>query len=350
VREVVESFVTTQGQPPTPDRLPPRSRRPGTDRWGAVDTVLPPAMLRPSWTKRRAQKVKAGVRTGIASIRILTGHDGCLVGLQCQGALGQPGREARLAPACWRVTLAMRAASLGRALAGDGRLFPLQPGLERVMQEAMGEDGAAPTALRPPLSPLDARAILALHRGLYPPCAIQEAPWPGRVLAERPPQPRMSNRVEAPFDVQGEDPVRAPTPLPGSAQGLYGRLARSRALRVRGKRRLEPRLEGQGDDGLGKTSGHGWHASHPLPTAPVGDRHRAPRWRKVTPRRQAMPALLEVVRPLPLEVRERFFVHAGGAWVRLDSLRGIPHPPCGNQERLCCRHWCLPSLVDQHES
>jgi len=195
VREVVESFVTTQGQPPTPDRLPPRSRRPGTDRWGAVDTVLPPAMLRPSWTKRRAQKVKAGVRTGIASIRILTGHDGCLVGLQCQGALGQPGREARLAPACWRVTLAMRAASLGRALAGDGRLFPLQPGLERVMQEAMGEDGAAPTALRPPLSPLDARAILALHRGLYPPCAIQEAPWPGRVLAERPPQPRMSNRV-----------------------------------------------------------------------------------------------------------------------------------------------------------
>src|SRR5262249_31395277 len=58
-REVVASFVATQVQPPTPNCLPHRGGRSGTDGGGEVDKVLPPAVLRPSWTKCIAQKVKA---------------------------------------------------------------------------------------------------------------------------------------------------------------------------------------------------------------------------------------------------------------------------------------------------
>jgi hypothetical protein len=67
--------------------------------------------------------------------------------------------------------------AIGIAFEGDGRLFPLHPGIERIMQEEIGEDGAATAPLRNPLSPLDEGAILALHGGLYPPCHIQEDPW-----------------------------------------------------------------------------------------------------------------------------------------------------------------------------
>lgn len=186
--EIVESLSTTQGQAPAPDRLPHRCGGPGTPRGAAVDNVLPPAILGPSWAKRRAQKVKAVVREGPTSIRILAVHDGCLVRMQFQGALGQPGRDAGLQPARVRFTLAMRDDLIGIALAGEGRLFPLHPGIERIMQEEMSQERADTTPLRDPLAPLDEGAILALHRGLDPPCHLQEDPWTGRVRAERPQQ------------------------------------------------------------------------------------------------------------------------------------------------------------------
>jgi hypothetical protein len=107
------------------------------------------------------------------------------------------------------------------------------PGSERIMPEEMRTDRADTTAWRPPWSPLAEGAILALHGGWSPPCPIQEAPWPGRGRAECPQQQRMLTGVKAPLDVQRQAPVRAPTPLPGDAEGLYGRLARSIALRVR---------------------------------------------------------------------------------------------------------------------
>jgi hypothetical protein len=48
--------------------------------------------------------------------------------------------------------------------------------------------------------------------------------------------------VKEPLDVQIQDPSIAPTPLPGDAQGLYSRLARSIAIRVRVKMGLKDRL------------------------------------------------------------------------------------------------------------
>jgi hypothetical protein len=106
--EIVESLIATQVPPPAPDGLPHRFGGPGTDRWGEVDKVLPPAILRPSRTKRIAKKVNASVREGTPSIRILAVHNVCLVRMQFQLALGQPGRDAGLQPARLRFTLTMR--------------------------------------------------------------------------------------------------------------------------------------------------------------------------------------------------------------------------------------------------
>jgi hypothetical protein len=164
--EIVKGFVTAEIQPPASDRLPHRFGGPGTHRGTEVDKVLPPAILGPSWAKRIAQKVTAGVREGTTPIRILAVHDVCLVQMQFQLALGQPGRDTALKPARLRFTLTMRDDIIGIALEGDGRLFPVHPGIERVMQEEICEDGADTAPLRDPLSPLDEGAILALHGGL----------------------------------------------------------------------------------------------------------------------------------------------------------------------------------------
>ena len=135
-------------EPPAPDGLPHRLGGPGTDRGREVDEILSPAMLRPSWTKRIAQEIEALLGERAPSVGIFTVHDVCLVGMQFQVALRQPCRDARMKPARLRFTLAMRAASIGIALEGNRRLFPLHPGIERVMQEEIRKDGTDTTPLR----------------------------------------------------------------------------------------------------------------------------------------------------------------------------------------------------------
>ena len=80
--------------------------------------------------------------------------------------LRQPCGDTRLKPARLRFTLAVRDDVIGVALEGDGRLFALHPGIERIMQEEIGKDRADTTPLRDPLSSLDEGAILPLHWGL----------------------------------------------------------------------------------------------------------------------------------------------------------------------------------------
>ena len=164
--EIVESLLTTQGQTPTPDRLPHRYGGPGTDRWREVNNILPLAILRPSWAKRLPQEIEALLGGRTPPVGIFAIHNVCLVRMQFQMALRQPRGDARLKPARLRFTLAMRDEVIGRALEGDGRLFPAHPGIERIMQEEIGKDRAHTAPLRDPLSPLDEGAILVLHRGL----------------------------------------------------------------------------------------------------------------------------------------------------------------------------------------
>ena len=164
--EIVESLIATQVQPPASDGLPHRFGSPGTDRWSEVDKVLPPAILRPSWAKRIAQEIEALLGERAPPVGICAIHNVCLGRMEFQMALRQPCGDTRLKPARLRFTLAMRDDIIGIALEGDGRLFPLHPGIERIMQEEISKDRADTTPLRNPLSPLDEGAILALHGGL----------------------------------------------------------------------------------------------------------------------------------------------------------------------------------------
>jgi hypothetical protein len=144
--------------------------------------------------------------------------------------LRQAGGHAGFEPVGLRRPVTRRDDIIGLALDGDGRMFAVPPGIERVMEEEIRKDRADPTPLRHPLAPLDEGPILALHRGLEPPYHLQEAPWTGRMRAERPQEQRMSKVGEETFAVKIQPPVQAPASLPGHAQGLRGRLARSVAL------------------------------------------------------------------------------------------------------------------------
>jgi hypothetical protein len=55
---------------------------------------------------------------------------------------------------------------IGIALERDGRIFPLHPGIERIVQKPIGEHGADTSPLRDPLPALEQGAFLVLHGGL----------------------------------------------------------------------------------------------------------------------------------------------------------------------------------------
>jgi hypothetical protein len=63
--------------------------------------------------------------------------------MEFQMALRQPCGDTRLKPVRLRCTLALRDDIIGIALEGDGRVLPLHPGIERIMQEEIGQDRAA---------------------------------------------------------------------------------------------------------------------------------------------------------------------------------------------------------------
>jgi len=81
--------------------------------------------------------------------------------------------------------------------------------------------------------------------------------------AERPQEQRMIQVVEKSFDVEIQDPVKAPASLPGHAQGLMGRLARSVAIRVRVKHGLKHGFQRHGDHRLRNPIRHGWNSQIP---------------------------------------------------------------------------------------
>src|SRR3954468_24712100 len=108
--------------------------------------------------------------------------------------------------------------------------------------------------------------------------------------------------VKEPFDIQIDDPVRTPAPLPGRRYRVQGRLAGAIPVRVVMETRLDQRLQMHLDD----------HLRHPIsdrgnpqrPQAPGGLRdldetHR--RW-EVTPRGHSIPDLVEVILQVRLEV------------------------------------------------
>src|SRR5580704_11664039 len=69
------------------------------------------------------------------------------------------------------------------------------------------------------------------------------------------------------------------------------------------------------------------------------------RRRKIAPRRQPVPQLVEVVRKINLEVCDRLPVYSSRSLVGLHTFEGFPDFPLGDVERLCLVHGLLPSPV-----
>jgi hypothetical protein len=82
-----------------------------------------------------------------------------------------------------------------------------------------------------------------------------------------------------------------------------------------------------------------------VPPSAFGISTRRNRRRKIAPRRQPVPQLVEVVRKISLEVCDRLSVYSSRSLVGLHTFEGFPDFPLGDVERLCLVRGLLPSPV-----
>jgi hypothetical protein len=255
----------------------------------------------------------------------------------CARALARPGAHARGAPRPRAPRAAMGvpvAATRRRPRAGThGRAH-----------------GAHPSPWRDSRAARHPGAVRERPAGGAPPWHGPAEPRTCRVVSERPsPQRRVERGTEA-GEGERQDPGAAPAARLGTPQGLSGRRARAGPRRVRLHRRLAHRCQRPGDHRLGQALRPGGHPAPPLTALTRGARHRPPRGRTGTARREARPALREVRRPVRLQGRARCVLETRCPLLRLHPLRGMPPQPCGPPARLGGLPWCLPCLVDPHAS
>src|SRR6266853_5686015 len=162
------------------------------------------------------------------------------------------------------------------------------------------------------------------------------------MTTDRPEQQLPIDTVEVSFDIEVEHPVVSPAALTGLAHRIDCRFARSVAVGVRMKHRLQNRLQVTTDDFLGAAIGNSWNTQRSR-TASCFRNIDPPHWRrKVAPRGHAIPELVEVARKVGLERRNRLPVYSSRSLVGLDLLEGFPDFPFGDVERLCFVHRLLP--------
>ena len=137
--------------------------------------------------------------------------------------------------------------------------------------------------------------VLQLHRGLQPALDIEQHPSAVRVFAERLEQQLVIDAVEEPFDVEVNDPVGAPAAPSCRPDGVDRRSARSVPVRVRMEPRLQQRLEIPADHFLSDAVGDRGYAQRPRSPIRFRNIHPPNRWRKVAPRGQPIPQLIEII-------------------------------------------------------
>src|SRR6516165_2946613 len=142
-----------------------------------------------------------------------------------------------------------------------------------------------------------------------------------------------------------EHPVVAPAALTGLAYGTDRRSAGPVAIRVGVEHRLQIRLQVASGDLLGDTVGDRRNAQRARATVCLRNIDPPYRRRKIAPRRQPVPELVEVVRKINLEVCNRLCVYPSRSLVGLHTFEGFPDFPLGDVERLCLAHGLLPSPV-----
>jgi len=107
--------------------------------------------------------------------------------------------------------------------------------------------------------------------------------------------------------------------------------------------RLHEWLQNPFDHHLGDSVGDRWNPKRPRSSSlSLRDVNPSHRRRKVAARRHSIPDLVEVVRQISLEVRNRLAVHASRTLVGSDLFVGFPDLPFRNVERLCSIHEVPP--------
>src|SRR5215472_4882252 len=117
------------------------------------------------------------------------------------------------------------------------------------------------------------------------------------------------------------------------------------AIRVGVEHRLQIRLQVAPGDLLGDTVGDRGNAQRARATVCLRNIDPPHRRRKIAPRRQPVPELVEVVRKITLEVCNRLCVYPSRSLVGLHTFESFPDFPLGDVKRLCLAHGLLPSPV-----
>ena len=130
--------------------------------------------------------------------------------------------------------------------------------------------------------------------------------------------------VEVTFDVDVEHPVVAPAALTSLAYSVDRRSAGPIAIRVGVEHRLQIRLQVAPGDLLGDTVGDRRNAQRARATVCLRNIDPPYRRRKIAPRRQPVPELVEVVRKINLEVCNRLCVYPSRSLVGLHMFEGFP--------------------------
>ena len=224
----------------------------------------------------------------------------------------------------------------------DPRKCPLEPRVEHIMQEEIGQHRTDDTALRRALRPVLQCAVRPLHRRTKPPGSVQSNPREVGMVRDGALDQFMRDGIKKRFDVQIDDPVGRPASVPGLPHGVERGLARAVAIRVGMEMRVHHRLEDHLHHGLRHAVGHRRNAQRPNAAVVLRYFDEPHGRRKIRARRHPIPDLVEVVLEVRFECRDGLAVHPRGPLVRLDPLIRVPHETLRNHIRLGVRHRLLP--------
>jgi hypothetical protein len=346
--QVLQALVVPGGShPPLADGLPDPLGGLGAHRRQEADKEFPPAILGTSRLEGVAQKVECDVFVLSRPVVVLAVDDPRLRRMKLEAALRKPTANGLQHRPGVSLTGTVDDGIVRVTLEVDTRKRPLHPAIKRVVQEEICQQRTDDAALRRAFRPLLQCAVWTLHRSTQPPRNVQPDPRDVGVTRHGALDQIMRDGIKETFDVQVDDPVGVPAPLPRHPHRVERRLPRSIAVRVGVEVQVHHRLEHHLHHGLCNAIGYGWNAQRARAAAfllNLDEPHR--RW-KIRAGRHAIPDLVEVVLQVLIECRQRLAIHTCGSSVRLHPLVRIPDELLRNDIRLCFRHRLLPSRVDR---